>query len=96
MKGLKIRQELFWDMDFHTMDPEVHRVTIVQQVLNYGTIEELRELIRFYGKGQVVSAIKQAGWFDPKTFSFIIRYFGIEKNDMQCYTKKRLNQPHWS
>jgi hypothetical protein len=36
-----------------------------------------------------------AGYFDPKTFSFIIGFFDIDKEEMQCYTKKRLNQPHW-
>lgn len=96
MKDLKVRRELFWDMDFDAMDEHIHRVHIVQQVLNLGTLEEYREILRYYGREGVIDAAKQAGWFDPKTFSFVTKVLGIKKSDVQCYIKKRLNQPHWN
>ena len=51
MKDIKVRRELFWDMDFDAMDENIHRVHIVQQVLNLGTPEEFREIMRYYGRG---------------------------------------------
>ncbi|MBL7906539.1 MAG: hypothetical protein JNL22_16055 [Bacteroidales bacterium] len=92
---LPIRRGLFWDVDVDQLDEQKHRNYIVQQVLSYGNMEEFRLIIDFYGINQVKESIKQAGYFDPKTVSFITGFFNIRKEEMQCYTKRRLNQPHW-
>ncbi len=96
MKHLTLRHELFWDMNYDALDEQKHKVYIVQQVLNFGTLDEFRAILGFYGYQDIVDAVKQAGYFDPKTFAFVINYFQIDKNDMLCYTRKRLNQAHWS
>lgn len=93
---LPIRRGLFWDVDVDLLDEQKHKTYIVQQVLSYGTIEEFRMILDYYGTEEVKETLKMAGYFDPKTFSFILRFFDIDKDEMQCYTKKRLNQPHWS
>ncbi|KAF0203370.1 MAG: hypothetical protein FD170_1089 [Bacteroidetes bacterium] len=92
---LPFRRGLFWDVDFDLLNEQKHKTYIVQQVLNLGTIEEFKLLLDYYGFDQVRESVKVAGYFDPKTFSFIIGFFDIDKEEMQCYTKKRLNQPHW-
>ncbi len=96
MKHLKLRQELFWDVDFHSLDEEIHEIHIVQQVLNFGTLEEFSMLVHHYGSGRLKQAVKKVGYFDPKTFSFVIALWELDKKDLSCYTKKRLSQPHWN
>ena len=96
MNHLKLRRELFWDMDFDSMDEEIHEIHIVQQVLNFGTLEEFAMLMHYYGSKRLIQALKKVGYLDPKTFSFVIALFGLDKKELSCYTKKRLNQPHWS
>jgi hypothetical protein len=92
---LPIRRGLFWDVDVDLLDEQKHQTYIVQQVLNFGTIDEFKLLLDYYGFDNVRESVKVAGYFDPKTFSFITGFFNIEKEEMQCYTQKRLNQPHW-
>jgi hypothetical protein len=93
---LPVRLSLFWDVDVDLLDEHKHKTYIVQQVLNYGTIEEFRMILDYYGFDEVRKSVKVAGYFDPKTFSFITGYFDLGKEELQCYTKKRLNQPHWN
>ncbi|OFY51982.1 MAG: hypothetical protein A2W85_03515 [Bacteroidetes bacterium GWF2_41_31] len=82
-------------MDVEILDEQTHAGYIIQQVLNYGTLPEFATIIHFYNPETIKQAIKQAGYFDPKTFAFVLSYFDLDKNELQCYTKKRLHQAHW-
>ena len=93
---LPLRKTLFWDVDYDQLDLEKNKVYIAQQVLNYGTLEEFKLLMDYYGEAQFVEAICQVGWLDPKTFAFVTSYFHLPKTALKCYTKNRLNQAHWS
>lgn len=92
---LPIRHGLFWDVDVSLLDEKKHQTYIVQQVLNLGTIEEFRLILEYYGFDEVRESLKIAGYLDSKTFSFVVDFFNIDKEEMQCCTKKRLHQPHW-
>ncbi len=92
---LSLRPELFWDLDINTLNEETHKNYIIQQVLNYGTIKEFASILHYYPSKTIKQAIKQAGYLDPKTFAFVLFYFNLDKNDLKCYTKKRLSQARW-
>ncbi|MDZ4204203.1 MAG: hypothetical protein U1C46_05235 [Bacteroidales bacterium] len=95
MLQLPVRKALFWDMDLKSMDEQTHKTYIIQQVLNYGTLDEFVAILHYYGADSIKQSSKEVGYFDPKTFSFVTTFFNLDKNEMKCYTKKRLNQPHW-
>lgn len=93
---LPIRKELFWDVDVNTLDEQTHKRYIIQQVLNFGNLEEFRALLRWYGQDMVREEAKKAGYLDPKTLAFVTSHFNINKNEMQCCIKKRSRPVHWS
>lgn len=93
---LHLRKELFWDIDSENLDEQKHKNLIIQRVLSFGTIEEFKAILNFYSEGQIKQAIRKAGYFDPKTFSFVIQFFNLDKNELLCYKKGRSNQRHWS
>lgn len=95
MLDLPLRKELFWDMDFSKLDPCIHKTHIIQQVLNLGTLEEFRNVLDYYGFDQVKESVKKVGYLDPKTFSFVLWYFNLNKSDLKCYTKNQLHPKHW-
>lgn len=95
MLQLPVRKALFWDMDIKSMDEQTHKTYIIQQVLNYGTLHEFVTIMRFYGADSIRQTCKIVGYLDPKTFAFVTTFFNLDKNEIQCYTKKRLSQPHW-
>ena len=92
---LKIRPELFWDIDLLKLDAEKNKSLVIERVLSYGNLSELKIIFEFYGRDTIVNVIQQVGYLDPKTFAFIRGYFKIPEKDMKCFIKKQLNQPHW-
>lgn len=47
--------KLFWDVDTATLDIEKNERLIVSRLLNYGTLEGWRWLVRTYGKARVAA-----------------------------------------
>ena len=89
MKNLKLRTELFWDVDFNQLDEGKSKRLIIDRVLSLGTIKEFKDIIQVYGEDVIKEEVQNIGYFDVKTFEFIVSYFGIEKSKMKCYTKRQ-------
>jgi alkyl sulfatase BDS1-like metallo-beta-lactamase superfamily hydrolase len=48
LKKIKFRQELFWDVDPKTIDPQKHAEYIIERILDFGRDEEVRWMRHFY------------------------------------------------
>ena len=46
-------QRLFWDMDARKLDIRAHMKTIIERVLNDGTLADWRWLVSVYGRTEV-------------------------------------------
>jgi hypothetical protein len=95
MLELPVRKELFWDVDYASLNEDIHKLFIIQQVLNLGTIEEFRSVLDYYGFDGVRDALQNVGYLDPKTLSFVIWYFQLNKNELKCYSRRQSNPQHW-
>ncbi|HVU54266.1 MAG TPA: hypothetical protein VHD83_04390 [Puia sp.] len=49
----KIRKNLFWDTDIHSIDWEKHAKAVIRRVFERGNTSEKEEIIRFYGPEKV-------------------------------------------
>jgi len=87
--------KLFWDSDIHTLNPTLHKQSIIERVLERGTWAEIKELIAFYGRPAIIEAAKEARYFSDKTTHFISGYFSISIDKMRCYNEKQLNPVHY-
>lgn len=54
----KIRSVLFWDTDINFIDWQKQRRAIIQRVFERGNDGEIKEIIAFYGKDEVVKELK--------------------------------------
>lgn len=54
----KLRKVLFWDTDISKIDWEKQKNAVVRRVFERGNEEEKKEIIRFYGRGEVQSILK--------------------------------------
>ena len=88
MKQLKIRKELFWDVDPDRFNEDTNRRLITEQVFCYGTIDEITTLFSFYGMKTVKEEIKKAGSLDKKTLEFASTLLNIPKDHFKCYIKR--------
>lgn len=46
-------KSLFWSYDFDRLDTQTHKRLIILQVLNYGSLEQLKWLKAVYGEDEI-------------------------------------------
>ena len=96
MLHLKIRHELFWDLDRDRISENTSRRIIIQRVLSLGNLSEWSELVRFYGLKIIKKEIRLVGYLDPKTIAFVETYLNINKRELKCCTKKQSTTTFWN
>jgi hypothetical protein len=96
MIDLQIKKELFWDTDIRILDKNKNKRLIIERVLSYGNLSELKEIMKYYGKEVIIQEIKKTGYLDPKTLEFVVTYFGVSKEELTCYIKKQSAPQHWN
>ena len=95
-KTQTIKNELFWDTNPQNIDLIKHKSFIIERVLNYGTLNNLRELIKIYGIHKIKSEVYQLKNLSNKSLNFVSFFFSIPKKQLKCYTKKQLSQARWN
>jgi len=93
---IPVRKEILWDLDPVKLDPERNKALIIERVLSYGNLGELKFLFNYYGLKIIRQTVKNIGYFDPKTLKFITTYLNFNKEEMKCCTKKQSAIQHWS
>lgn len=91
-----LARELFWDWRYNEIDWKKSYRSIIERVVERGTNEEWEELIRFYGKPAVITALKNDIKFLPDyAIEKVIKYFNLQKEELACYKRKQLRKGHW-
>lgn len=91
---LPLRKELFWDVNFQKLDVNTHKRLIIERVLTLGNLKEFFFLLSTYESNTIKQIVKESRNIDAKTIDFAASYFGINKKDIKCYTKKQSTQTH--
>jgi len=87
---------LFWDLDYDKLDWNRSYKTIMERVLDKGGEMDWEEMIRFYGRENVMKALKEdITYLSDMTMKAVCEYFQISEEQLRCSTKKQLNQGHW-
>ncbi|MBE5318750.1 hypothetical protein IM793_06270 [Pedobacter sp. MR2016-19] len=87
---------LFWDFDFEKLDWSRSYKTVIERVLDKGNTMDWEEMIRFYGRENVIRALKEdITYLSDMTMEAVCRYFQLSKEKLRCYIKKQLHQGHW-
>ncbi len=66
-------QGILWSRDVKKLSLKRDKVYIIHQVLSYGTLEQIRWLIKIYGKKEIGKVFEEAPMkvYRPSTFNFI-------------------------
>lgn len=68
-KVMRLRPELFWDVDPKTIDPKKHAQYIIERVLDFGSDAEVRWVWRHYPKGLIFTTVAKSKGMFPATKS---------------------------
>ncbi len=93
---LPFRKELFWDTNFDSLFADTHKRLIIERVLTLGNLDEFIYILNTYDTQTLVGVIRQLGYIDPKTLSFVVSFFNIKKKELKCYTRKQSIEQHWN
>lgn len=89
-------RHLFWDFRYDDIEWKDEYLTIIGRVLERGTKDEWREMIRFYGEETVLNSLKNELKFLPDyAIEEVCEYFPLRKEELLCYTRKQSRPGHW-
>lgn len=90
-----LHRSYFWDIQFRPGRRIPERL-IIERVISYGTLDDLKLIINYFGKEVVKDVVKKLNYLDPKTFNFTSEYFHISKKEFNCYTRKQSMPQFWN
>jgi hypothetical protein len=85
----------FWDTDVSKLDLQKHKKYIIERILEYGDIKEVRWLFSNFEKEDIVEVLKKSRRISVKTgnYFYIILKLNEPKENFEClkkpYTQKQ-------
>ncbi len=93
-----ISKAAFWDVnyDFNSRDQfEKYSTHIIGKVFDFGTLEDIIQVIKYYGKIRIRKEIVDVD-LKNDTITFCCLLFNLKNTDFKCYKKRQLNPPLWN
>jgi len=84
----QLNKAYFWDIDYSLMDAQKSQRLIIERVMLYGNLTEIKLIKDYYGKNNIISTLCKINYIDPKSLNFFSLLFGIPKTKFKCYTTK--------
>jgi hypothetical protein len=92
---MKLSRELFWDVNYDTIDWEKNYQWVICRVLDRGGIEDFRAARKHFGDDKIVEAAKEARYLSKKTVYFVSAIFNVPLNEFRCYNLMRSQPEQW-
>ena len=87
---------LFWDIDKNRADMDSCPSQIIQRVLEYGTLDDWKLILSYYGLDKIVSECRKLRTLDAKALSFICCISNTDKTQYRCYHTTQSNPTRWN
>jgi len=68
--ALKLRTTCFWDVDFRKLDREKDKFFIISRVLEYGTMEDVVNLLSEYDSAEIAQVVRRSRIIGRATANF--------------------------
>ncbi len=92
----KLNKQYFWDVDLSGLGAPSAKRIIIERVFTMGDVDDMKMVISFYGKDDVIEVLRAIPYMDIKSFNFILKLFNKSAEEFKCYRQKRLKPQHWS
>lgn len=91
---MKLRESLFWDVDYKKLDYKKDANFIIGRVLDFGNLEEYKEILKFYGLSKIKKVAQNHIFSDTKSANFWSLILKIPLNKLKCTRKPLLKVPN--
>ena len=92
----KFSSHLFWDTDQSSVNPEEHKSFIVQRVLEYGLMEDWKELNRSLDIREIASCACELRTLEPRALHFISLLSDVPLEQFRCYNTAQSMPDFWN
>lgn len=80
---------LFWDIPEQTPDYENHPEWVIKRVFERGSMEDIAEIILFYGKKKVKAVLTATPHLDEDILYLASAILDTPLNDFLCYSTRQ-------
>ena len=80
-------RRFFWDINPDELDVAKHSRYVIERLLDYGDILELRWLFRNFGRDAIVSVLKTSSRLSRRHALGWANYFDIPRTEIKCLNK---------
>jgi uncharacterized protein DUF6922 len=82
----------FWDVDINQINVEKYSTYVIERLLEWGNPKAARWLLKRYSTRRIVSVLKQTRALSRQSANFWAVYFGVQRNEIQCLSKRYQKQ----
>lgn len=79
---------IFWDIDINNLDYENHKRYTIERILQYGRTEHVNWMRKNFSDDDIIDIVKCSKIIDRRTANFWSIHFGINKDEILCFTKQ--------
>lgn len=89
--------KFFWEYKYEKIDWEEAYKMVIERIVERGEQKEVDELVRFYGYGRVIKALKEEIYFMPDFgIANAIKFFPeLTREQMYCYINRKDKPYYW-
>lgn len=86
---IHLSKQAFWDVDMDKLDFKKNADYIIAKVFDSGSLQDVMEIIVWYGDDKVVNALMNAPYLKEITMVFASKLFNIPISSFKCSTTKQ-------
>ena len=84
-------KDLFWDVDFSSLNLNKNKDFIIERVLDYGDISHFRKIKEIYSLDDIKNVLKKSKTISYKSANFYALILGVSREEVLCL-KRPLTQ----
>lgn len=84
----RLSRRAFWDTDILQLDFDLYPDFVITRAMERGTFNDIREIIRYYGKEKVQIIISNSDRLLPRAQIIARRLFHLHNKDFKCFIGK--------
>ena len=82
-----ILRPIFWDLDAEKLDLQKNARQIIERILEWGDLEQVRWMIKTYSKEEIIEAVKGSRQLSSKSANFWATYYKISRDEVKCIVR---------
>jgi hypothetical protein len=80
---LPLSKTAFWDTPLENINEQDHADFIITRVFQYGLINDIKQVLRFYSASQIIHAFRSSRGIDEKAIALAATVLGMKNEELR-------------